>query len=135
MRSTRGCSDGGPGATYAREHFGFADGFSQPAIRGNGGPDTREGMGTPTKDGWEEVAPGEFVLGYLGEDGLLPYAPAAPLGRGGSFMVLRKLYQDVPAFRSYLRRVAETPARLSRQRSSRPGTTRTATHGWRPASR
>jgi Dyp-type peroxidase family len=102
-----GLLEGGPGATYAREHFGFADGFSQPAIRGNGGPNTREGMGTPTEDGWEEVAPGEFVLGYRGEDGLLPYAPAAPLGHGGSFMVLRKLKQDVPGFRSYLRSVAE----------------------------
>jgi Dyp-type peroxidase family len=103
-----GLIGGGAGESYAREHFGFADGFSQPAIRGNGGPDTREGMGTPTKDGWDEVAPGEFVLGYLGEDGLEPYAPAAPLGRGGSFMVLRKLHQDVPAFREYLRRAAET---------------------------
>ena len=96
-----------PGAGYAREHFGFADGFSQPAIRGNAGPDTREGMGTPTAHGWEEVAPGEFVLGYPGEDGLLPYAPAPPLGDGGSYLVLRKLHQDVAAFRSYLRSVAK----------------------------
>jgi Dyp-type peroxidase family len=92
---------------YAREHFGFADGFSQPAIRGNAGPDTRRGMGTPEKGGrWEPVAPGEFVLGYRGEDGQLPASPAAPLGRNGSYMVVRKLRQKVAAFREYLRRKA-----------------------------
>jgi Dyp-type peroxidase family len=103
-----GLLTGAPGSPYRREHFGFADGFSQPAIRGNAGPHTRVGMGTPTRDGWEEVAPGEFILGYPAEDGVPPAAPAAPLGKSGSFMVLRKLEQDVAAFRSYLTRVART---------------------------
>jgi Dyp-type peroxidase family len=93
---------------YAREHFGFADGFSQPAISGNAGPSTKIGMGTPEKGGrWSDVAPGEFVLGYPGEDRELPAAPAAPLGRNGSYMVVRKLRQKVSVFRDYLRRKAE----------------------------
>jgi Dyp-type peroxidase family len=86
-----------------REHFGFADGFSQPALRGNGGPDTRRGMGKLNRrGGWSNIAPGEFVLGYAGDDGLLPEAPAAPLGRSGSFAVVRKLRQHVGRFNAYL---------------------------------
>jgi Dyp-type peroxidase family len=54
------------------------------------------------------VSPGEFVLGYPDEDGLVADAPAEPLRTGGTFMVLRKLYQDVGAFRSYLREAAAT---------------------------
>ena len=92
---------------YVREHFGFADGFSQPAIKGNGGPSTRKGMGTPARLGfWRKVAPGEFVLGVRGADKLFPDAPVSPIGLGGSFMVLRKLHQNVPAYRAYLRAMA-----------------------------
>jgi len=93
---------------YAREHFGFADGFSQPAIRGNAGPTQRNGMGTPWILGrWRNVRPGEFVLGYRGEDGVLPKAPAEPFARSGSFMVLRKMQQNVARFHDYLREKAE----------------------------
>jgi Dyp-type peroxidase family len=88
---------------YSREHFGFADGLAQPSIRGSSGPWTRRGMGTPHRLGlWRSVAPGEFVLGYRDEDGLIAGAVAAPLGRSGSFTVVRKLYQDVALFNRYL---------------------------------
>ena len=90
-----------------REHFGFADGFSQPAIQGEAGPLTRNGMGTPEPDGqWSEVAPGEFVHGYPGEDGAPSGGPPPPLHRSGSFMVWRKLRQDVAGFDDYARRAA-----------------------------
>jgi Dyp-type peroxidase family len=87
-----------------REHFGFADGLSQPTIKDpRAGPHDRAGRGTPRRLGlWDDVAPGEFVLGYEDEDGLLAESPPEPLRTNGSFMVVRKLYQDVAAFDSYL---------------------------------
>ena len=97
------------GNTPAREHFGFADGFSQPAIRGNAGPTQRDGMGTPGRFGrWHNVSPGEFVLGYKGEDGVIPKTPAEPLRRSGSFTVVRKLQQDVEGFHGFLEQNAAT---------------------------
>ena len=42
----------------------------------------------------------EFVHGYRDEDGVQPAAPPAPYGSNGTFMVFRKLRQDVAAFRA-----------------------------------
>jgi Dyp-type peroxidase family len=96
----------------AREHFGFADGMAQPAIRG-ATDDKARGGGVPQKHGmWRALAPGEFILGYPDEDSLtdrerrLPPAPADPLGRGGTYMVWRKLHQDVALFRRTMRAAA-----------------------------
>jgi Dyp-type peroxidase family len=96
----------------AREHFGFADGFAQPAIAG-ATDDKAAGGGIPEKDGgWRALAPGEFILGYPDEDTLadarsrLPAAPAAPLGRNGTYMVWRKLHQDVALWRRTIRAAA-----------------------------
>jgi Dyp-type peroxidase family len=97
----------------AREHFGFADGFAQPAIAGASDEKARGG-GIPESDGrWRALAPGEFVLGYPDEDTLvdrlrrLPPAPADPLGAGGTYMVWRKLHQDVALWRRTIARAAE----------------------------
>jgi Dyp-type peroxidase family len=96
----------------SREHFGYADGFAQPAIEG-ASDDRARGGGVPLKDGeWRPLAAGEFVLGYPDEDTRvdpkrrLPTAPAAPLGRNGTYMVWRKLYQDVALWRRVLRDAA-----------------------------
>lgn len=78
-----------------REPFGFRDGIGQPAIEGSGlaGSNPQE---APLKAG-------EFVLGYLDESGRLPPQPQPEvLGRNGSYVALRKLQQDVAAFRRYL---------------------------------
>ena len=89
------------------EHFGFADGIGQPAIEGSGAPEY-PGDGTPLGDGtWAPLKAGEFVLGWPGETGY-PVSMPAPeaLGRNGSYLVYRKLAQDVVAFRTFLREQA-----------------------------
>jgi Dyp-type peroxidase family len=94
----------------SREHFGFADGFSQPAIKGVGGPHDKKGMGTRRRFGkWRPLALGEFVLGYPGADKLLQEAPFAPLAHNGSYTVFRKLYQDVYEFDCYLEEHRDLP--------------------------
>jgi Dyp-type peroxidase family len=97
----------------SREHFGYADGFAQPAIEGTS-DDKARGGGVPLKnDGWRPLAPGEFILGYPDEDTRvdpkkrLPNAPDAPLGRNGTYMVWRKLYQDVALWRRIMRSAAQ----------------------------
>jgi Dyp-type peroxidase family len=96
-------------AGWPREHFGFRDGFSQPAIRGAPGRrDPGQGVPIPVMDGgWRPLEPGEFILGYRDEDGGLPDAPVPPFARNGTFMVYRKLEQDVLAFRRLIRTVAD----------------------------
>jgi Dyp-type peroxidase family len=99
----------------SREHFGYADGFAQPALAGvDDAIDRRIGGGVPEANGaWRALAPGEFVLGYEDEDTRLdpkrglPSAPADPFGRSGTYMVWRKLHQDVALFRRVLREAAE----------------------------
>jgi len=85
------------------EHFGYADGFAQPSIEGSGVAPL-EGQGAPLKNGrWRPIRAGEFILGYRDEEGVLPPAPPpAELTTNGSYLVYRKLHQDVAAFRRRL---------------------------------
>ena len=94
-----------------RERFGFQDGFSQPAVAGaETGP--RVGEGTLTRwRRWRRLALGEFVLGNRDEGGGFVPAPLGPLAEDATFVVVRKLAQDVAAFRRY---TAEAGARLGR---------------------
>jgi len=78
-----------------KEPFGFADGLSQPAIRG---VPPRNGN---TRAPDDEIAPGEILLGHKNEYGFEPRSPrwdGFDLGRNGTYLVLRKLRQDVGAF-------------------------------------
>jgi Dyp-type peroxidase family len=85
-----------------RDHFGFADGIAQPAVRGSGVA-PRPGDGQPDgRAGWREVRTGEFLHGYEDEDGGLSAPPAAPFDRNGTFMVYRKLAMDVAGFRRFV---------------------------------
>ncbi len=77
-----------------REHFGWADGFGQPAVEGTPWP-AKPGEGVPEKNGtWRSLKAGEFLHGYPDEDEQTVSGPSAPLLRNGTYMVYRKLYQD-----------------------------------------
>jgi Dyp-type peroxidase family len=92
----------------SREHFGFVDGFGQPSIEGSG-VEPRPGQGAVDgKEKWRPIRAGEFILGYLDEEKVLP-AAATPdqLTANGTFLVYRKLRQDVATYRRQLRRAAE----------------------------
>jgi Dyp-type peroxidase family len=94
----------------AREHFGFDDGFAQPAVAG--GADEPPTNGTPWWFGLvRPLPPGEFLLGHLDADGERSGAPSLPLAANGTFLVYRKLSQDVAGFRQWL---AANATRLGR---------------------
>ncbi|WP_212822934.1 Dyp-type peroxidase [Catellatospora sp. TT07R-123] len=76
------------------EHFGYRDGISHPAVAGSGIPGSNE-LERP-------LAAGEFVLGYPDELGGTQTTQPEVLGRNGSYVVFRKLHQDVAAFRRFL---------------------------------
>jgi len=100
------------------EPFGFVDGISQPAVDW----EQRRDSSKEGQDGYtNEVAIGEFLLGYRNEYGKytdrplidvdlsstgLPLAEEDPgkwdLGRNGTYLVIRQLTQDVRGFWQYL---------------------------------
>jgi Dyp-type peroxidase family len=91
------------GKPTPKEHFGYTDGFGNPDFKG-AERDCVPGQGKLTKDEtWEALATGEFLLGYADEAGELPVAPIPHLlARNGTFMVYRKMHQNVATFRKYL---------------------------------
>lgn len=111
-----------------KEHFGFRDGVSQPAVRGympDGTPLARRTI--PESDVRSElyaapgrllVWPGQFVFGYptQGEEPTRP-GPIAQGGadwmKGGSYLVFRRLRQEVGLFRAAMAGLAEDAALAS----------------------
>lgn len=112
------------------EPFGFRDGISFPYIKGV--PTTRgtEALGLP-------VNAGEFILGYHNAYGQYPFSPRVPrsmdagnllpdvpraqmvpgeprpkdLGRNGTYLVLRKLRQDVAGFWKFVEDNSRLPGK------------------------
>lgn len=111
-----------PGAQRGHEHFGFKDGISQPGIAG---------ITQSSKDGTDTIAIGEFIIGYADQDGHVsgqspPPGPAPQPGqpgypgpapaptppmpdwtKNGSFVVYRRLRQDVGAFNQFVTQQAQ----------------------------
>ena len=92
------------------QHFGFEDPISQPPIEGADTP-SYSGDGVLEEDGtWRSLKPGEFLLGY--EDEMTAHGTHAPVPRelrlNGTYLVFRKLYQDVAAFRQFLMTAAKS---------------------------
>ena len=86
----------------AKDHFGFEDGLSQPVVRPG-----------PLPSWNDAIARGEILWGYANDRGDGPPPPSAYLD-DGSFLVIRKLRQDV----------GELSRFLDRQTARIPGLTR-----------
>ncbi|RUW20561.1 cytochrome, partial [Mesorhizobium sp. M1E.F.Ca.ET.041.01.1.1] len=123
--------NGKPERQRAYEHFGFADGVSQPIVRGT----SRANKGAAPM---HLVAPGEFLFGYRDEHGFYPASPSVQaaqdrigilsqvrrnrqipgqpppprdFGRNGSFLVVRQFEQHVELFNDYCKHAAAQAAR------------------------
>lgn len=88
-----------PKDTPIREPFGATDGISQPIVRG-----TRKWV--VARNQIHVVEPGEMILGYPDNLGLIPPLPSGAdgrdLGRNGTYLVVRQLEQDTAAFEKFL---------------------------------
>ncbi len=117
------------GALAGHEHFGWLDGVSQPGLRGRLSAQPGDVL-TPRqhstdpdqgKPGQDLLWPGEFIFGYPGQkpegpgtdagpDSLTRQdgSPAAPdWARNGSYLVIRRLRQDVGGFHAFLKDQAD----------------------------
>lgn len=97
------------GQPTAMEHFGYTDGISDPVFVGQPvRPGRVLGRGKLTESGgWEPLATGEFILGHPDEAHEYPHAPIPRLlARNGSFMIYRKLHENVGSFHSLLDRAS-----------------------------
>ncbi|RWK11824.1 cytochrome P450 [Mesorhizobium sp.] len=128
---SRHTGNGKPERARAYEHFGFADGVSQPIVRGT----SRANKGAAPM---HLVAPGEFLFGYRDEHGFYPASPSVraaqdrtgilsqvrrnrqipgqpppprDFGRNGSFLVVRQFEQHVELFDDYCKQAAAWAAR------------------------
>jgi cytochrome P450/deferrochelatase/peroxidase EfeB len=101
------------------EHFGFRDGLSQPFVDLGLG-DTAPGGGTASRDQtWIPVAPGEIFLDQPDEGGEVQLLPINnDLTVGSTFLVFRKLEQDVVKFRGFLSRTRPNDPKAQRALSA-----------------
>lgn len=91
-----------PPFDYAHDHFGYRDRISQPVMKGTGE--------VPTPGSGDPLEPGEFILGYKAEDGLVSGSTMPQeLVKNGTFMAYRRLQEHVGAFRDFLKSNGDTP--------------------------
>lgn len=120
-----------PGKLSGHEHFGFKDGISHPAIRGRRSTapdDFIEPRTLPEDSGFDKIYrsrfaapgrplvwPGHFLFGYLRQKRDEPESsrpnsepPGPDWAVNGSFLVYRRLSQDVQGFHTFLAEGSET---------------------------
>ncbi|MCB1936558.1 MAG: hypothetical protein KDF59_11510 [Nitrosomonas sp.] len=89
-----------------KEHFGYTDGIGDPVFEGQTNVAARVlGRGKLMRDGsWAPLATGEFLLGHVDEAMEYPKTAPSPmlLSRNGTYMVYRKLHENVAAFNRFL---------------------------------
>lgn len=93
------------GKLSRKEHFGYTDGIGDPVFEGMPcKPERVVGRGKQMEDGnWAPLATGEFILGHRDEAQEYPVAPSPQLlARNGTFMVYRKLHENVGSFNRLL---------------------------------
>jgi Dyp-type peroxidase family len=93
------------GQYSAREHFGYIDGIGDPVFEGAPGTTGYvKGRGKQMSDGsWAPLATGEFLFGHVDEAREYPPAPKPMLlARNGTYLIYRKLHQNVGTFHAYL---------------------------------
>ena len=111
-----------PAPVAGHEHFGYADGVSQPGVKGR---TTANVALTPTatgakpsegQKGQDLLWPGEFVFGYPGQNpkaaslevkGDVKEAPS-PFMKNGAYLVFRRLAQKVPEFNRSVKLAAQS---------------------------
>jgi Dyp-type peroxidase family len=84
------------GKRRGKEHFGFKDGVSEPAVRGFDTPDPQHPQWEKGHPGTRLIPAGEFVIGETPATEHVPELPAWM--KNGSFHVVRRLEQDVPSW-------------------------------------
>jgi Dyp-type peroxidase family len=110
-----------PAPLAGHEHFGFLDGVSQPGVRGRVSRDPHDVLTVRQnpkdrnqgKPGQDLLWPGEFVFGYPGQDPNKAVEEAGAVmeagprwARNGSFLVIRRLRQDLFNFHNFLKNIA-----------------------------
>ncbi len=86
-------------AQPGHEHFGFADGISQPGVLGLTAPGPDPTQGHPGQD---LVKPGEFVFGPYDNESGGQAVPPRPWMANGAYLVFRRLTQDVDRFNAFV---------------------------------
>ena len=112
------CEDGSKWPT-SKEHFGFTDGIGNPVFKGQL-PDEEmqsrvigNGKWMSKSKGWEPLATGEFILGYPDESQELPPTTRPyTFTKNGSFMVYRKLHQNITSFKDVINEEAKIYSNL-----------------------
>jgi len=117
-------------ATYKpvpREHFGFIDGISNPVFEGQFGDPHADAMmavgqgkllpvggNVAPENRWAPLATGEFLLGHPDEAQEIPgCAQPVSLMRNGTFLVYRKLHENVGSFKKFIAEQAAGYARIN----------------------